>query len=276
MPCQTDAERARVRERWADRHFRRPRRPPKAPTPHLAPRGAKTPGSARPRAQATNRLLAARQRFRWVYLPTRPFDSTPTHLRSAPRHLLLGDVLHVRGDVPAMSIGVLELPGTIPIELIFDLAQPFRSSLDRALECSICVLDVDVDRHGRPSDRFGTLDVHPRVLVGKHNHGLANLKLGVTDLAVGSIQAHALAGAQHSLVELDRLVRTIDDQVGHYLRVVVRYWLDHRAASLDGLRGDLPEAGDGNRTRPKSLEGFCATTTLRPQEHRHRTVTRDH
>src|ERR1700679_3064733 len=24
-------------------------------------------------------------------------------------------------------------------------------------------------------------------------------------------------------------------------------------------------AGDGNRTRPKSLEGFCATTTLRPR-----------
>src|SRR5436305_3193945 len=26
-----------------------------------------------------------------------------------------------------------------------------------------------------------------------------------------------------------------------------------------------PEAGDGNRTRPRSLEGFCATTTLRPR-----------
>ena len=29
-------------------------------------------------------------------------------------------------------------------------------------------------------------------------------------------------------------------------------------------RGRL-QAGDGNRTRPRSLEGFCATTTLRPQ-----------
>jgi hypothetical protein len=27
-------------------------------------------------------------------------------------------------------------------------------------------------------------------------------------------------------------------------------------------------AGDGNRTRPRSLEGFCATTTLRPQSSR--------
>src|ERR1700722_16913493 len=26
-----------------------------------------------------------------------------------------------------------------------------------------------------------------------------------------------------------------------------------------------PRAGDGNRTRPRSLEGFCATTTLRPR-----------
>lgn len=26
----------------------------------------------------------------------------------------------------------------------------------------------------------------------------------------------------------------------------------------------LKQAGDGNRTRPRSLEGFCATTTLRP------------
>src|SRR5271168_2605649 len=26
------------------------------------------------------------------------------------------------------------------------------------------------------------------------------------------------------------------------------------------------QAGDGNRTRPRSLEGFCATTTLRPHD----------
>src|SRR3954465_3179312 len=30
-------------------------------------------------------------------------------------------------------------------------------------------------------------------------------------------------------------------------------------------RMSSPEAGDGNRTRPKSLEGSCATTTLRPR-----------
>jgi len=29
-------------------------------------------------------------------------------------------------------------------------------------------------------------------------------------------------------------------------------------------------AGDGNRTRPRSLEGFCATTTLRPRSLRRR------
>src|SRR4029077_4661067 len=28
------------------------------------------------------------------------------------------------------------------------------------------------------------------------------------------------------------------------------------------------QAGDGNRTRPRSLEGFCATTTLRPRAER--------
>jgi hypothetical protein len=32
------------------------------------------------------------------------------------------------------------------------------------------------------------------------------------------------------------------------------------------------QAGDGNRTRPRSLEGFCATTTLRPQAARDRIV----
>ncbi len=30
-------------------------------------------------------------------------------------------------------------------------------------------------------------------------------------------------------------------------------------------RVDRLQAGDGNRTRPRSLEGFCATTTLRPR-----------
>jgi hypothetical protein len=31
------------------------------------------------------------------------------------------------------------------------------------------------------------------------------------------------------------------------------------------------QAGDGNRTRPRSLEGFCAATTLRPQAQSHLT-----
>jgi hypothetical protein len=45
--------------------------------------------------------------------------------------------------------------------------------------------------------------------------------------------------------------------------------------SLPDARGrpmPLAQAGDGNRTRPRSLEGFCATTTLRPRGGDHRTV----
>ena len=38
-------------------------------------------------------------------------------------------------------------------------------------------------------------------------------------------------------------------------------------AAVEGYTRALARelAGDGNRTRPRSLEGFCATTTLRPQ-----------
>src|SRR3954447_3874255 len=36
-------------------------------------------------------------------------------------------------------------------------------------------------------------------------------------------------------------------------------------ATPRGYVVDPAQAGDGNRTRPKSLEGSCATTTLRPR-----------
>ncbi len=38
-----------------------------------------------------------------------------------------------------------------------------------------------------------------------------------------------------------------------------------RGCCVRSLARGWLQAGDGNRTRPRSLEGFCATTTLRPQ-----------
>src|SRR3954454_7116197 len=40
-------------------------------------------------------------------------------------------------------------------------------------------------------------------------------------------------------------------------------------------RTPIQGAGDGNRTRPRSLEGFCATTTLRPRGRPHSTGAAD-
>src|SRR5580692_44704 len=160
-------------------------------------------------------------------------SSPPTDLSRPPHHLLLGEVLDMRGHIPAMPVRIFELPRTIPIDLIFDHSQRLGSALNRPLERAIGVLDVDMNRHGSASDRLRAFDTHRRVLVGEHDHSLTNLQLGVTQLAVRSVQAHALASSKHALVELDRLAGAVDDQIGHHLRVVVRYRLGHDAASLD-------------------------------------------
>jgi hypothetical protein len=60
----------------------------------------------------------------------------------------------MRSHVPAVTIGILELPGTIAIELILDRSQRLGPRLDCALERGVRVIEVDVDRDRRASDRL--------------------------------------------------------------------------------------------------------------------------
>jgi hypothetical protein len=57
------------------------------------------------------------------------------------------------------------------------------------------------------------------MLVGKHDHGIADLDLGVTHPALRVGHAQQFRRTEGALVELDRIRRTFDDQV----RVAVRY-----------------------------------------------------
>src|SRR5205814_3663698 len=56
------------------------------------------------------------------------------------------------------------------------------------------------------------LRVGHRIRVGEHQDGVADLELGVPDLAVGPAHDPALLGVERLLVEVDRLLRVLDGE----------------------------------------------------------------
>ena len=58
---------------------------------------------------------------------------------------------------------------------------------------------------GVPPTAFGPADAHLGELVRQHDERVADLELGVADLAVGAGHAHPLLGAEDLGVELDRV-----------------------------------------------------------------------
>jgi hypothetical protein len=81
--------------------------------------------------------------------------------------------------------------------------------------------------YGSAAHALRAAGVHLRVLVGEHDHRVADLELGVTDLAVGPSHSHSLGRPEHGLVEVNRCGAAVDDQVGSNARVAIRDWVDH-------------------------------------------------
>src|SRR4029078_468213 len=127
----------------------------------------------------------------------------------------------MRGDAPAMAEWIVELPGTIAVELVLDrsyLRRPFR---DCTVEDIIDVVDVDADCHRGASDCLRPAVPHVRELVGEHDQRVADLELGVAHLAAWPLHAHALPGAEDGCVEVDRIVRAIDREIRCDLRITL-------------------------------------------------------
>ena len=94
---------------------------------------------------------------------------------------------------------------------------------------------------------------------------------------IGTRRTHSMTGRCRKAA-LQRPFKQVSRYRGDWIRTSdrsapsrVRYQTALRPVALqDSPRGPAREldrrAGDGNRTRPRSLEGSCATTTLRPPE----------
>src|SRR6266545_5597266 len=134
-------------------------------------------------------------------------------LRGALRHLVGRHVLDVRRDGPTVTERILELARPVAIELVLDGAKLLRAGLERAGEHVVHGFHVDPDGHGCPAERLRPLEAHVRVLVCENDAGATELELCVSHLPTRAGHAHALGRAEHALVELDRVARTVDHEV---------------------------------------------------------------
>src|SRR6185437_6053716 len=124
------------------------------------------------------------------------------HCRCGPLgHLLGRDVLDVARDEPPVSERIHELTGAIAVELILDLAFLSRACLEGTVEYGVDVGHVNHHGHWRATQCRRRLVAHIRERVRQHDHGVADLELGVTNLALRRRHSQSLFGAENGCVE---------------------------------------------------------------------------
>src|SRR5260221_5895084 len=128
-------------------------------------------------------------------------------------HLLRRHIFLVRRDAPVMSEGVPQKTRTVSIELVFDRSLDFRSLRDRFFENFVAIWNIHIQTHRRRTDGLCARMAHLQVFVRQHDARVADLQLGMADLAVGTIRAYAYGRAENVLVEFDRFRGTLDDEV---------------------------------------------------------------
>jgi len=172
------------------------------------PRGAdkETPpgGAGRP-AAIDALLLLLPHLLRHLLLP----------LLAARVHLLWRHLLDVRGDAPVMTERIDDLAEAIPPEHVGDGHRHLRPRVHRLLDDGVDVRDVQKGRPGDAPRRLRRLVVggHRKILVGQEDDRIADLDLGVHDLAAGPGHAEPGLGSERLLVELERLSGVALDQI---------------------------------------------------------------
>src|SRR5205823_5476573 len=135
--------------------------------------------------------------------------------RLAPLHFVRRQIFLVGGDRPPVAVRVFH--GTTPVapELILHFAHTIAVHLgsrgDGAIVQRIAVGDVEPQRRGGAADRFGTLATSHRV-VHKHMR-VADLEVGVHDLAVRTDGARYLLRTQRLLVPVDGLGGVVEREL---------------------------------------------------------------
>jgi hypothetical protein len=85
----------------------------------------------------------------------------------------------------------------VTVELVLDRAQGRGARLHGSSKNPVDVLDIHTHRHRRPTDGLRAADASVRILVREHDHAIAELELGMADLAVGLGHAHPLGRPEH-------------------------------------------------------------------------------
>src|SRR5690348_11925417 len=112
-----------------------------------------------------------------------------------------------------MAVRILELAGTVTVELIGNRPQLPGAGRRRLARDRIHVRYVKMDRDRGAADRLRPDGAHVGEFIGEHDHGVANLDFRMTDLAARRADAEFLLGAERLLVELDGVGRIGDTEI---------------------------------------------------------------
>src|SRR6266540_3485289 len=142
-----------------------------------------------------------------------PGSTHAGHRRLAALHDLLGrEVLLVRGDLPLVPERIRDLAEAVAPELVLDRHRHGRARVDRLLNDLVDVLDVQEDADGCATELLRRRQGRLRHWIGEHEHGVADLQLGVSDGVLRTRHAPTLLCTERPLVELDRLRRVFNGE----------------------------------------------------------------
>src|ERR1700730_937052 len=168
---------------------------------------------------------------------TGPIEASARLHRGAPADLVHRQILLVGRDEPAVAERVLDAADAVAVKLIRYRPAPLCPGRDGALDRSIDIVDVKMDRDRRAADRLRAERLDVGVLVGQHDAGAAYADLGVMDLAAGVVHAHHLGGAERPFVKGDRIAGGVQDEVGRHAVIALGNWFHHARPSFISYTG---------------------------------------
>jgi hypothetical protein len=104
-----------------------------------------------------------------------------------------------------VAVGICKAPHSVAPKHVSHGHLRFTPGIERALERLVHIFYIEVKSAGGPTQGLRRLAAPSRVFVIEENDGIADLQLGVANLAVGTSHPHEFLGAQRLLVVLDCL-----------------------------------------------------------------------
>src|SRR5688572_16304900 len=97
--------------------------------------------------------------------------------------------------MPEVAEGIADAAAAVPVELVLHRLDGYRACCHGTREDRVSILDVEVNADGDlGTSRGNELSLWP--WIRQHDHGIADLKFGVTDLAARRVKSEALPCAE--------------------------------------------------------------------------------